>query len=745
MLLVLLLPVLFVSCEMGGKSKELRIPNFGWKFQTGDNLEWAKPTFDDSEWETLRIGDYWENLGYKDYDGIAWYRREIELPKRLLKNSEIKDSIEFQLGYIDDNDQVYLNGKLIGQNGGLKHPFEGSRFEGSAYHINRVYKVAVADNLIKWDEDNLLAIRVKDNYLNGGMAKGPFKIFAPDWIDHVKTDLNKKPFVFKENSVQKSLVLWSETINKEIIVRVNAVVTCKKTKKELFSQIEKVTLRPGVQETFALELPKTETGHLKYIITETISGKVLTVEQDMPYVLTPKPGNEPKINNATIFGVRPDSPVLFSLAVSGARPMEYAVDKLPAGVSFNALTGEFRGSIHEKGTYPIRVTAKNKVGSDSETIQFVCGDTLALTPPMGWNNWNAFHCTVDETDISNAATSLVKNGLKDFGWSYVVIDDCWQGQRNTRGILQPNAKFPGMRKLTDYIHSLGLKAGIYSSPGVYTCQNYAGTYGFDSIDVATWANWGFDLIKYDWCSYGDSLKTSVPTEDDYKAPYLKLGEWLKQEPRDIIYNICQYGMGDVWKWGGSVNGNFWRTTEDITDTWESILHNGFSRSEIAAYAKPGNWNDADMLVVGWVALGADPHPTRLTPDEQYAHISQWALLASPLQIGCDLTKLDEFTRSLLTNREVIAINQDVLGAQATLVYEGGSYQVWRKPLVNGKVALGFYNMSTKYKKFSPNWKSLEIGDSSICRDVWRQKDLGVARSLKTLELNPHGVKLIVVN
>jgi hypothetical protein len=268
-----------------------------------------------------------------------------------------------------------------------------------------------------------------------------------------------------------------------------------------------------------------------------------------------------------------------------------------------------------------------------------------------------------------------------------------------------------------------------------TCGGFLGSYRQEESDARTYASWGVDYLKYDWCSYETIADTSL---EGYIKPYRIMQQALRKQNRDIIYSICQYGLKDVWKWGRGVDGQSWRTTEDIEDTWESLERIGFSQDKLQAYAGPGHWNDPDMMIVGKVGWGENLHPSRLTPDEQYTHVSLWCLLSAPLLIGCDLDKLDDFTLNLLTNDEVLAIDQDEGGSQAKRV----SPNVWVKDLADGSKAVGIFNMDTTYRTITVNWKTLGLDNYSDIRDVWRQKSLGKLQSSFTKSIAPHGVMLI---
>jgi len=290
---------------------------------------------------------------------------------------------------------------------------------------------------------------------------------------------------------------------------------------------------------------------------------------------------------------------------------------------------------------------------------------------------------------------------------------------------------------------MGLKLGIYSSPGPLTCGGYTASYQHEWQDAQTFAGWGIDYLKYDWCSYGNIARdTSL---EERQKPYFVMQDALRQVDRDIVYSLCQYGMSQVWRWGEEVGGNLWRTTGDITDTWESLKEIGFSQVENAPFAGPGHWNDPDMLIVGWVGWGPSLHPTRLTPDEQYTHITLWCLLSAPLLIGCDLERLDPFTLNLLTNDEVLAIDQDPLGKQATPVITGGETQVWVKELADGANAIGIFNLGESPVSYTLELQALGLTGDVAIRDLWRQKDLGLCTTLFKTKVPAHGVILLKCN
>ncbi len=475
------------------------------------------------------------------------------------------------------------------------------------------------------------------------------------------------------------------------------------------------------------------------------------------YILTPKAPDAPRINGAKIFGVRPGNPFLFTIAATGVRPIEFSADGLPEGLKLDAATGQITGKISAAGEHKVTLHAKNAQGENSRELKIVCGPTISLTPAMGWNSWNCWADAVTDARVRASADAMVNSGLINHGWTYVNIDDCWehspfrkespdfQGElRDKDGFINTNKRFPDMKALTDYIHGKGLKAGLYSSPGPLTCGGFAASYQHEDQDAQRWAEWGFDYIKYDWCTY-DRVAGKNPDLPMLKKPYQVMRASLDKQPRDIVYSLCQYGMGDVWKWGTEVGGNSWRTTGDITDTWPSLSGIGFHQDGHEKHASPGHWNDPDMLIVGYVGWGENLHPTRLTPDEQYTHISLWCLLSSPLLIGCDMTRLDEFTLSLLTNDEVLAVNQDPLGKPAGRVWDKDYTQLWARDLEDGSKAIGLFNLDDDVREVTFTLADLKVSGSQTVRDLWRQKDVGETSDKYTATVPAHGVVMLKVN
>jgi alpha-galactosidase len=496
---------------------------------------------------------------------------------------------------------------------------------------------------------------------------------------------------------------------------------------------------------------------------EAVDGAVLTTlaaPTENAVILTPADSPKPRINGASIFGVRPGSPFLFTIAATGDRPMTFKAYHLPAGLQLDPQTGRITGSIPKAGEYEVTLRVKNSQGSAKRKLKILVGDQIALTPPMGWNSWNCFAGAVSEDKVKAAADAMVQSGLINHGWTYINVDDYWQNNRDTDDatLRGPFRNAQDMKGMADYIHGLGLKAGLYSSPGPWTCGGCTGSWRHEAQDAAQYAAWGFDYLKYDWCSYGDLADGKDPTAIDVPTwaaskgtndtavavhPYLVMGGLLRHQNRDIVFSLCQYGMEDVWKWGATVEGNTWRTTGDINDSWGSMSQIGFRQDPAAPYAGPGHWNDPDMLIVGKVGWG-HLHPTRLTPNEQYTHISLWCLLSAPLLIGCDMTQLDAFTLNLLENDEVLAVDQDPLGKEATTVSHDGETRVYAKDLADGSKAVGLFNLGEGESSVEVKWSDLGLKGRKHVRDLWQQKDLGRFRDSFQATVPRHGVVLIRV-
>ena len=446
----------------------------------------------------------------------------------------------------------------------------------------------------------------------------------------------------------------------------------------------------------------------------------------------------PEIHGARVLGCSPGKPVFFKIPATGQGRLLYRARHLPAGLYLDSLSGVIAGRITKPGVYPIDLYVRSSRGAAKRSIQISCKGGVALTPPMGWNSWNVWGTSVTAAKVKAAADSMIKAGLFNYGYRFVNIDDAWEGSRNADGEIQTNAKFGDMKALSDYVHAKGLGLGIYSSPGPKTCAGFEGSYHHEEQDAKTYAKWGIDYLKYDWCSYGELFPK--PTLEELKSPYVKMSAALKSTPRDIIFSLCQYGMGDVHKWGGEVGGNLWRTTGDISDSYQSMSDIAFDHSPKSTFVKPGGWNDPDMLVVGKLGWGDHPRPTHLSGNEQITHLTMWSLWAAPLILGCDLTKLDDWTKALITNHDVIEVDQDPEGHAATRVFKKDSGEVWCRKLWDGTLAVGLLNRGTTHQRVSVSWAALGLHGRKPVRDLWLRRDLGRKRRL-SFEVPAHGAKL----
>lgn len=484
---------------------------------------------------------------------------------------------------------------------------------------------------------------------------------------------------------------------------------------------------------------------------------------DARYLLTPPAKQTPAIHSPKLFGATPGNPVFYTIAATGKRPMQFSALNLPKGLSLSAETGIITGQIQQKGSYFITLGAKNALGSAQQKIEIRIGDTIALTPPIGWNGWNSWEAKITREKVIASADAMVSKGLRNHGWSYINIDDSWQGIRTGPDTaLQPNEKFPDMKGLVTYIHSLGLKAGIYSTPyissyGMYVGGSSAfpaggerresflknkptrmGTYFFEKNDAKQWADWGFDFLKYDW-------RIDVTSTE-------KMAKALKTSGRDIVFSLSNNAPFEkVNDWARL--SQMYRTGPDIKDSWTSLFTNVFSLDKWAPYSGHGHWADPDMMIVGDVSIGPVMHPTRLTPDEQYSHIAIYSLQAAPMLIGCPIESLDSFTLNLLTNDEVLEVNQDTLGRAGRLVLQEEGVQTWLRPLADGSYALGLFNIdgygttpdsyfrwgNEKAKNYRLNLKKIGIKGKWKIRDIWRQANKGVADGFIQASIRHHGV------
>ncbi len=473
--------------------------------------------------------------------------------------------------------------------------------------------------------------------------------------------------------------------------------------------------------------------------------EIIETPQDPPMEIAHTDNGVIGIHGPRIAGTTPGKPFVFLVAATGKQPLSFEAANLPAGLKLDGATGVITGSLEKAGEYIVNLKVRDAAGATAQRGLRIVGGTakLALTPPMGWNSWNVWGTSVSDEKVRDAADAMMASGLAAHGYQFVNIDDAWEKDRDANGEITTNEKFPDMKALGDYVHSLGLRLGIYSSPGPFTCARYEGSYLHEQQDADTFAEWGIDYLKYDWCGYRTIAK-SHDDLDELMKPYFVMRDALLKCRRDIVYSLCQYGMGDVWEWGEKVGGNLWRTTGDITDTWVSMSSIGFRQNGHEVYAGPGHWNDPDMLVVGKVGWGPSLRDTRLSENEQITHITLWSMLASPLLIGCDMTRMDRFTVDVLTNDEVLDVNQDPAGKQGRRIKTGGGLEIWARPLWDGTQAVALFNKSVNTADVTVDWADLGLSGAQRVRDLWRKKDLGSFEKSFTAEVPVHGAVIVKV-
>ena len=686
------------------------------RYHQGDDLNWAKPETSDANWEEMDITMNWDDQGKEFNNTFVWYRAHVTIPRSLLKGHDNPKFVIFDLPKADDADETYLNGKLIGKTGSFPGDKEGYK---SAWSVVRSYPVDVKSGGIRWDEDNVVAIRVYNGGEPGGLFDRPLSVRVPSAMDGLSihfTDVNDGQahcLVELRNAYPQ---VQNGRLDINIVDRASGAVLSKLSKK--------MTAKKEKPAVLSVPYEKSKTCLLTATYTDSKTGRQINRSLPLKYILTPAAPATPRFNTPAVFGVRPGSPVIFRFGVSGEKPIKITADQLPEGLKLTE-EGVLSGSIDHECEIHFTAIAENAKGKAQQPFTLKVGQKIALTPPMGWNSWNCWALSVSQEKVMSSAQALIDKGLADYGYCYMNIDDGWEApERNADGTIAVNEKFPSMKALGDWLHERGLKFGIYSSPGDYTCGGYLGSIDHELQDAESYNSWGIDYLKYDWCGYGRAhAKEKDKGVASYIRPYLLMQKYLREQPRDIFYSLCQYGMAKVWEWGRFVDANSWRTTGDITDTWKSMYDIGFKRQAgLAPYAAPGHWNDPDMLIVGKVGWSSNLRDSRLTPDEQYTHITLWCLLASNMLIGCDIAQMDEFTVNLLCNNEVNAINQDLLGQQADRKVKDGSIEVWSRPLENGDTAMGFFNVGSQDLKVDFS-KYVSPAAVAKLRDLWRQKDL----------------------
>nr|WP_321279024.1 putative Ig domain-containing protein [uncultured Vibrio sp.] len=494
-------------------------------------------------------------------------------------------------------------------------------------------------------------------------------------------------------------------------------------------------------------------------------------------IRTPKASQIPRINGAKTFGYYPNYPFQHKVAASGAKPLQYIAVDLPAGLTLNSSTGLISGIVQSKGIHEIQMTVRNVHGEDTKTLRLCIDEKICLTPPMGWNSWYCHSELISEEAIKQTAQAFVEKGLIDYGWSYINIDDCWQGERcqNTLA-LQANERFNDMHSMCQFVKSLGLKPGIYTTPwqatyagfigssapntqgdykNYYLAEpdreqfhqffgrypsintnglNHVGEWFFDK-DIQQFADWGFEFVKLDW------KPNDAPTA-------MRMWKDTKKTHANIVISLSNDAPFDhaaeLTNWC-----HCWRTTGDIHDSWEIVSKIGFSQAPWQAFSSPGRYPDPDMLQIGHIGVpnrkNTQFNPTRLSYEEQYAQVSLWALLSAPLMLSCDIEQLDEFTLNLITNSEVIDINQDSLVSPARRFELEGDIEVWTKELENGDVAIGIFNRSETTRTLNIDLNNFIDFAEVQLRDAWRHQSLTVTNSCFLIDLLPHSAELLRAN
>ena len=708
------------------------------RFQKGDDMNWAKPEYNDASWSEMDMTKNWDEQGQVINNAYGWYRVHLTIPSSLLKGADQQKLVIFELPKADDTDECYLNGKLIGKTGSMPGDKGGYH---SAWSAVRNYPVDAKTGGIRWDADNVIAIRVYNGGEPGGLFNNPLKVRVPNAAEGISmhfSDVNegKAHCDIELSNAYPLTTSGTLTVN----------ITDRETGANISSLSKKVSPKQGKPVRISIPYDKQKVCLLTASFKDAKSGKEISRKFPLKYILTPAAPATPRFNGAPLFGVRPNSPVIYRFPVSGERPMKFTCANLPAGLKLSESDGVLSGKIDHPCDLTFTVTAENAKGKASQEFTLKVGDRMiALTPPMGWNSWNCWALSVSQEKVMSSAQALLDKGLADYGYCYMNIDDGWEAeQRNPDGTIAVNEKFPSMKALGDWLHERGLKFGIYSSPGDYTCGGYLGSIDHELQDAESYNSWGVDYLKYDWCGYGRAhAKERDKGVASYVRPYLLMQKYLREQPRDIFYSLCQYGMANVWEWGRFVDANSWRTTGDIYDAWVSMYDIGFKRQAgLAPYAAPSHWNDPDMLIVGKVGWSSNLRDSRLTPDEQYTHITLWTLLAANMLIGCDIAQMDDFTIGLLCNNEVNAINQDILGKQADRVSKDGDIEVWARPLADGGQAIGIFNVGNEDKQVDLKKLIPSATKGMTVRDLWRQKNLTADELSCTIPT--HGCKYIKV-
>ncbi len=640
-------------------------------------------------------------------------------------------------------------------------PAELRRTKPYGYSIFQLDNMASVCQLLSTDADNLWAFSLPDGRGIRKAVKFLYPYLADKSAWPYKHDVQAwDGWPARQPALLFAGLAFREKTYIDLWQRLPADLTDPEVRRNIVITQPVLWLRPALRTTPA-GAPAGEQAHAS--ASGSASGRPQPAAQasqaQAPEIRTPKAPAAPRINGPAVFGVRPGAPFLYRIPATGERPLELSAANLPPGLRLDPRTGEITGTLSSPGEFTLTLRAKNACGAAEKKFTIAVGETIALTPPMGWNSWNCWGSKVDADKVLRSARAMAASGLINHGWTYINIDDAWQGKRGGPfNAIQGNDKFPDMKGLCDTIHKLGLKVGIYSTPWTTSYATYIGgsaenpegtwskptipkrgnvnkkilpwaigKYHFATNDARQWAAWGIDYLKYDW------NPNEVPeTREMYDA--------LRASGRDIVLSLSN-STPFTNAPALSRIANCWRTTGDIRDTWDSMSRKGFGEDKWEPLAAPGHWNDPDMLVVGCVGWGS-PHSTRLTPDEQYTHITLWCLLSAPLLLGGDLERLDDFTLNLLTNDEVLAVDQDALGKQARCIAKDSELRVYAKGLADGSKAVGLFNLGTNRASVTVRWSDLKLTGRLPVRDLWRQRDLGWFEAQFQTPVAPHGAELV---
>jgi alpha-galactosidase len=510
-------------------------------------------------------------------------------------------------------------------------------------------------------------------------------------------------------------------------------------------------------------------------------------------ILTPAPGPAPVLNGPRVYGARPGKPFIYRIPCQGERPMRFEVVGLPASITLDPATGVLGGTTPAtKGEYAMTFKAANSLGTAERPFTLVVGDTIALTPPTGFNTWGGYMLDVTDAVMRSAADIFVEKGLADLGYQYLGIDDGWQSfdrdliagnmdlyaragmdtdrtkgffekllsraqtlpmnsfigpARDAQGRPIPNPGFPDMKAMTDYIHSLGLKAGLYSTPGPLTCQGLVGSFENEQTDAKTYAEWGFDLLKYDQCSAQYLLKSWL-TNHTYPELWKPMADALAAQDRDILYNLCQYGKEDPWTWAPGYGIQSWRISGDLNHGVQVGNDLYFTLAlrmagELRDFSKPGQWNDPDFIYIHYLKDTRDkdgpPREIPLGTNQRYQYVTLWSVVCAPFFISCDLSKIDDFTLGLLRNNEIFNVNQDEAGHVAEIIRNENGEVVLLKRLADGSKVVAVFNRDAEAEKtVRVGWTELGLNGAQTVRDLWRQKNIGQDADGIAVRLSPHG-------